>query len=37
MFEDFSADDVLLLKEIVERVLRITFPDKEKRKAKKGI
>jgi hypothetical protein len=32
-----SANDILLLKEIVERVLRITFPDKKKRKAKKGI
>jgi hypothetical protein len=36
MFEDFQLM-ILLLKEIVERVLRIAFPDKKKRKAKNGI
>jgi hypothetical protein len=36
MFEDFQLM-ISLLKEIVERVLRMGFPDKKKRKEKKEI
>jgi len=32
-----STDDILLLKEIVDRVLRMVFPDRKKRKEKEEI